>query len=174
VTTPADHSSRGDRDPESRSTRPARFETRGFIFGEWAETEGFGYPQRAAPILDRTGSPAEAYFVRALFELPGVLAEDETAYYKGARINVQVPFGRFVIDAVAQRSFCRLAIEIDGFAQHHATPRIVDADYFRARRLLYAGYVVIRFTATEAINNGRMCWRSVLEVLDVQLRLRAG
>ena len=83
-----------------------------------------------------------------------------------------MPFGHYVVDAVAERSFCKFAVEIDGFAHHHATPQVVSADYFRARRLMYAGYVVTRFTATEAIANGRMCGRSIFETIRVQLAPR--
>ena len=143
-----------------------------FDFAAWAKRERFRYPPRAAAMLHRVGSPAEAYFVRALFELDGVALEGECARFKGITIRIQVPFARYVIDAVAERSFCKLAVEIDGFANHHATPQIVSADYFRARRLMYAGFVVVRFTAREVMANGRAAWRSIFEIIRVQLDLR--
>jgi very-short-patch-repair endonuclease len=81
---------------------------------------------------------------------------------------VHVPFAHYIVDAVAERSFCKLAVEIDGFAHQHATPQLVSTDYFRVRRLMYAGYVAVRLAATEAMANGPACWRSIFAITRAQ------
>lgn len=149
------------------SGRPQR---RSFVFADWCQEEAFEYPTRAAQFVERAGSPAEAYFLRGLAELPGVTFDGAAAIYKGITIRSQVSEDRFKLDAVLERQWVRLCVEIDG-QHHHETPKQIGDDYFRQRRLQYRGYVVVRFTASEAMNNARGCWRSAFEILDVQLRL---
>lgn len=143
---------------------------RSFAFADWANEAVFEYPSRAKALVERAGSPAEAYFLRGLADMPGVLFSDDSAHYRGIKISAQVKCGRFTLDAVAEKSYCRLAVEIDG-AHHHETPKQISDDYYRARRIQYCGFVVVRFTASEVMRNPRASWRSVFEILDVQLRL---
>ena len=93
------------------------------------------------------------------------------AHCRGVSFWVQQPCGPYRIDAVAQSNRTQLAIEIDGREFHHMNKHQIAADHRRERHLLRAGYVVIRFTAGEAISNPTRCWRDVFAVLNARRAL---
>lgn len=153
--------------PSSRPLSRSRFD-----FLDWAQREGFTYPARAEPLLARVGSPPEAHFVRRFFESKATIYDGgKRAYCRGVSICVQEPCGKYLVDVMAKRGRVELAIEIDGFEFHNATRSQVAADYYRARRLLCAGFVVIRFTASEAMSRVTECWRDVFTVLNTRCAL---
>jgi very-short-patch-repair endonuclease len=63
-------------------------------------------------------------------------------------------FQRPVPEARAKVDFAypelRLAIEVDGY-ESHGTPRAMTADHERQRRLVAAGWTVIRFTWQDVV-----------------------
>jgi very-short-patch-repair endonuclease len=137
-----------------------------FLFLAWAASEGFTYPPRAKPLLLQTGSAAEAFLLRELFEYDDTYCDhDGCAHVDDVTIAVQVPCGSYRIDATAEQDGWRLAIEVDGLAFHRATQEQVAADYYRERRILRAGYIVTRFTAKEAMVRPQECWRDVFDIL---------
>lgn len=143
-----------------------------FAFSEWAAREGFSYPDRALPMLERCESPPEAYFVRRFFEHPATLyAGGEGAWCRGVAMRVQVLCRPYRIDVVAERKHIRLAIEIDGYEWHQSTRAQVTADYYRARRLICAGYTLMRFTAAEAMSKPTDCWRDVFAAIKAHERV---
>jgi len=122
-------------------------------------------------MLERCGSPAEAHFLRRLFESTSTLyAGKESAWCRGVTITPQVRCHPYSIDVVAKRGRVRLALEIDGF-EFHSSRTQVAADYYRERRLLRAGYVVMRFTATEVMTRPTECWRDVFSAIKAHASL---
>jgi very-short-patch-repair endonuclease len=122
-------------------------------------------------MLARCGSPAEAYFLRRLFESSSTLyAGKESAYCRGVTITPQVRCHPYRIDVVAKRGRVRVALEIDGF-EYHSSRAQVASDYHRQRRLLCAGYIVMRFTASEAMARPAECWRDVFSAIRAHASL---
>jgi very-short-patch-repair endonuclease len=78
---------------------------------------------------------------------------------------LQVPAGVFRLDIVVHHEQIRLAVEIDGLEHHGLTQAQFARDYHRARRLLIGGYIVVRFTASEAMTQ---CWRDVFAILKTR------
>ena len=116
-------------------------------------------------------SPAEAFVVRELLDLPGALFDGgETVRFRGAAIAL-VPCRGYRVDVAVKRDQTMLAMEIDGLEFHGRTQAQFARDYLRARRLLLAGYIVIRFTATEAMSQPRQCWRDVFAVLRARRQI---
>ena len=129
-------------------------------FLAWAAANGFPYPPAAVAILSRCESPAEATFVREFVSAPNTAFHGEAAYRDGSELKTQCPLFHHRIDVVLTRGAAKFAIEIDG-AFHHASPERISADYLRERRIVYAGYTVIRFTARDALGRPAECWRQV-------------
>lgn len=150
--------------PDAAPQRPL-----GFDFDAWARAARFDVPERAASFLQRVESAAEAYVVRELFSIPGVLYDGgDRAYFHGAAIRLQVPAAVYRLDIVVQHEQIRLAVEIDGLEHHGLTQAQFARDYHRARRLMIGGYVVVRFTASEAMTQPRQCWRDVFSILKTR------
>lgn len=102
-------------------------------------------------MLERCGSLAEAYFLRRLFETDAKVYDGgRVAHCRGVSVWVQQPCGPYRIDVVAQSGRTQLAIEIDGM-QHWSSRGKVLADNRRERFLLRAGFVVLRFAASEVM-----------------------
>lgn len=132
----------------------------------WARAAHFDIPDRALSLLQRVESPAEAFIVRELFALPGALYDGgDRVYCHGAAVGVQVPALRYRVDLLVELERTRLAVEIDGLEYHGLTQAQFTRDHFRARQLLIAGYIVVRFTANEAMARPRSCWRDIFAVL---------
>lgn len=142
-----------------------------FDFAAWAHAARFDFSERALPMLERLGSPAEAYFIRRLFQSEATIFDGErVAHCRGMSVWVQQPCGPYWIDVVAQSNRTQLAIEIDGM-QHWSSKAQITADYIRERRLLRAGYIVMRFTASEVIGDPGSAWRDVFAVLAARRSL---
>lgn len=75
-------------------------------------------------------------------------------------------------DFTATAEHVKLAVEVDGFEYHSATRAQVASDYIRERRIARAGYLVLRFTATEAINRPDLAWREVFATIRAWERLQ--
>lgn len=158
-----DESQLGFRLPETRASI-ARFD-----FATWARADRFAYPERAVSLLQRVESAAEAWLVRDLFSIQGVLYDGgDRAHYHGAAISVQVPAGKYRVDVVVEFEQIRLAIEVDGLEYHGMTQAQFTRDHFRARQLMIGGYVVVRFTANEAMTRPRWCWRDTFAILKTR------
>lgn len=135
----------------------------------------FEIPDRAQSFIQRVESAAETYVVRELFRIPGVLYDGGTVvHYHGAAIRLQVPPSVCRLDLVVQFEQTRLAVEIDGLEHHGLTQSQFARDYQRARRLMIGGYVVVRFTASEAMAQPRQCWRDVFAILRVRTAIEPG
>lgn len=129
-----------------------------FPFLSWAAANQFAYPPDAAGALSLCESAAEAYFVRGFFQIP-------EADRVGLTLDVQVKLGLLRIDTVVTSDRCKLAIEIDGMTFHARKYDQVAADYLRERRIVCAGYTLIRFTAQEVFKTTPECWRQVLAII---------
>ncbi len=129
-----------------------------FPFQSWASANLFKYPREAFETLCKCESAAEAFFVRGYFETP---AADRV----GVALDVQRRVGFYRLDVVASNDRCNLAIEIDGMTFHARKYDQVAADYLRERRIVCAGYTLIRFTAQEVFKTTPECWRQVMAIL---------
>jgi very-short-patch-repair endonuclease len=152
--------------------RRASIRSQSFDLDRWSRAARFRIPEHARPLLERVASPAEACVVRELLDLPGALYDGgRTVRFRGAAIVLQVPCRGYRVDVAVKRDQTMLAMEIDGLAFHGLTQAQFARDYLRTRRLLLAGYIVIRFTATEAMSQPRQCWRDVFSVLRARRQI---
>ena len=58
-----------------------------------------------------------------------------------------------------------LAVEVDGHQWHEATPHQVQSDKSRDRKLIAAGWQVLRFTGSEVYRDAAACVREVRELI---------
>ena len=158
-----DESQLGFRLPETRASS-ARFD-----FLAWSTATHFAYPERAASLLQRVESAAEAWLVRDLLAIPGAIYDGgSVVFFRGAAVRVQVPAGKYRVDIVVEFEQTRLAVEVDGLEHHGMTQAQFTWDHFRARQLMIGGYVVVRFTANEAMTRPRSCWRDTFAILKTR------
>lgn len=81
----------------------------------------------------------------------------------GLKFRRQHPIGPYFADfACVQR---KLIVEIDG--EHHALQR--EADSRRTDFLEQAGWKVIRFSASEAVQNPERIWTEIGRVLGIEI-----
>lgn len=137
-----------------------------FPFRSWAKSVRFEFPNDAGGFLQTCGSAAEAYFARPFASRPRVTFDGSKATHGKDTLELQVPVGRYRLDAVVCRSDFRLGVEIDGMQWHHRTAQQVAADYLRQRRIVCSGLTVIRFTAQEAFKDAGECWRQIDAILE--------
>jgi very-short-patch-repair endonuclease len=80
----------------------------------------------------------------------------------GLKFRRQHPIGPFFADfaCVARK----LVVEIDG--EHHALQR--EADSRRTDLMEQAGWRVIRFSASEAVQNPENVWAEIVRVLGIE------
>lgn len=138
-----------------------------FPFESWAREARFQVPEGSAPFFCRCASAAEAFFIRP-FIARGVVFSEDRAVKDRTELAVAVPCRRYFIDAVVTTGTFRLAIEIDGLAYHHRSRQQIAADYLRERRLVLAGYTVIRLTAPEVFASPEECWRQIDAILETR------
>ena len=141
-----------------------------FDFDEWSRSARFDYPEHAIAMLSRCGSPAEAHLIRRLFSSEETVDAGAVAWCRGVKIQAQVRCLAYSIDFTAETDRCRLAIEIDG-GYHTATRAQIAADYVRERRIVRTGYLLLRFTGSEAINGPALVWREVFATLAAWRRV---
>ena len=122
-------------------------------------------PSCFAAALDRCGSPIELSFLSALlffgdytfepFTTTSAIAQDAT----GIVLSMQVPLEGYRIDFALTRAGApvRLAIELDGFAHHGATPDQFARDKVRERALQGLGWTFLRFSGREVNRDPRKC-----------------
>jgi very-short-patch-repair endonuclease len=159
---PEDGSQLGLRLSDRRNGRPVAFD-----FAAWATAARFDVPEHAAPLFERIESAAEAWLLRDLLRIPGALHDGDRVAYHGAVVRVQAPAGPFRVDFSLEFENVHLALEVDGF-EFHASQAAMLRDYQRARRLQLGGFVLVRFTANEAMTTPRRCWKDALGILKVQ------
>lgn len=96
----------------------------------------------------------------------GVVAED--AY--GIVLAQQITVARHRLDFALKRNGCtaRIAVECDGFRYHDASPEQATRDRARDRELAALGWVVVRYTGKELIQDALGCAR---EAHRLMLRL---
>ena len=143
----------------------AREAVRRVPFLSWALSSGFAFPVEALELLCWCESPAEAFLVREFVSRPGVAMHANMAGWDGKLLAVQHPVWNYRVDLAVMRGEYRLAIEVDGL-RFHGSQADFARDCLRQRRLTYAGYIVLRFTAKEAMANPVECWRQVDRILD--------
>lgn len=142
----------------------------GFPFATWAGTNRFQYPVEAKGFLSSAGSAAEAYFAQPFVMRRGVNYVDRRAFTASHMLELQVKCGIYYVDAVVSSGDTSLAIEIDGLGFHHKNKEQVAKDYLRERRIVLAGYTVIRFTAAEVFSQAIECWRQIDAILERRAR----
>jgi very-short-patch-repair endonuclease len=139
-----------------------------FDFATWARAARFDLPDGSASLFERIESAAEAYLLRDLLRVRGALHDGGHVHYHGAVVRIQVPAGPYRIDFALQHEEIRLAVEVDGLEHHGLTQAQFARDYHRARRLMIGGYIVVRFTASEAMTQPRQCWRDTFAILKIR------
>jgi very-short-patch-repair endonuclease len=136
-----------------------------FPFRSWASANRFAYRPESLPFLLACQSAPEAFFARAFAERPSATFEDRIARADGVVVELQARAGLYRLDAAVSTRDVRLAIEVDGLSFHVRKADQVTADYLRQRRIVCAGFVVVRFTAQEVFANAAECWRQVDAIL---------
>jgi len=99
-----------------------------------------------------------------LFQSPETVDSRADAFVRDVKISAQVPCRGYRIDLVASSERIKVAIEVDG-SHHTATAAQIAADYIRERRNTRSGYIVLRFTGSEAINSPALVWREVFATI---------
>jgi len=115
--------------------------------------------------IDRCESPIERRFLIALLfrdaysfepvDGPPAIARDAS----GVVLSMQIPVeGRRIDFALTRRgAAARLAIELDGFAYHGATPEQFARDKARERELVGLGWTFLRFSGREVNEDPSKC-----------------
>lgn len=140
-----------------------------FPFESWAVERCFRYGAGAGPFLRQCESAAEAYFLQPFTFRDGVTYREEpttiapriVAVCGELELALQVRCALSRIDVVLRCGRFRLAIEVDGLTYHRLNDEQIAADYIRERRIVVAGYTLVRFTAAEAFSANEECWRQV-------------
>lgn len=149
---------------------PTFFEHKGpsyFPVQSWAVNNGFRIHEETMPFLRVCGSAAELFFAREFAQRPGVTCTNGVATARdGTRCELQARVASYSVDAVVTRDRFRLAVEIDGIGFHQRSADQIGADYIRQRRIVCAGYTVVRFTAAEAFKDPGECWRQIDIILE--------
>lgn len=153
-----------DPNAEREQLRAAHAAISGVPFLSWALSSGFAFPVESLELLSRCESPAEAFLVREFALRPGVVMHVNMAGWNGCLVAVQHPVWQYRVDLAVLRGDYKLAIEVDGL-RFHGSQADFARDCLRQRRLTYAGYTVVRFTAKEAMGNPVECWRQVDRIL---------
>ncbi len=93
----------------------------------------------------------------------GTVAEDRY----GVILGQQVPTGGYRLDFAFKRrnSDVRIAIELDGFSFHDASPETAERDRVRDRVLLAIGWRTVRFTGREIVRDAMGCARQAHELM---------
>jgi very-short-patch-repair endonuclease len=133
----------------------------------WASRIGFTYPKAAHHLFCKCASAAEVYFLLPFVERDGVGFSSRGAIWRDVRVYPQHSIGGFKTDFGVHGGALWLAVEVDGMAFHRENADQVARDYARQRRIVAAGYSVLRFTAQEAFSDARACWRELDEILGV-------
>lgn len=141
---------------------------RAFPFRSWAASVGFAYPPDALRFFQGCGSAAEAHFLRPFCLREGVSYDADAITHGSTMLRLQVPCGPYRTDAVVTDGRTALAVEIDGLGFHHRSKEQVAADYQRQRRIVAAGYAVVRFTAQECFRDAERCWRELDTILSTR------
>jgi very-short-patch-repair endonuclease len=136
-----------------------------FPFVSWAAANGFRYPDDGRAFLQGCGSAAEAFFAREFAARPSTRFEGRVAIAGDVSVALQVACSTYRVDAVVTEGPLRLAVEVDGLGFHTMRAEQIAADYLRERRIVCAGYTVIRFTAAEVFSNSAECWRQIDAIL---------
>lgn len=136
-----------------------------FPFIHWATGAKFDHPAGARHLFCKTGSAAEAFFFRPFAQRAGVRFESDCAVLSDIRVYPQYRVANYRIDFALMTGSIRLALEVDGLAFHQRNGEQIEDDYLRARRLIAAGYIVVRFAAREAFRDPGECWRQVDGIL---------
>lgn len=119
-------------------------------------------------VLASCGSGAEVLLALPFASRPDVSPNGEAFVGPTLIARPQVKVGRYRADWVVERGKRKLVVEVDGLEFHRLEEKQVQQDYIRQRRLVAAGYTVIRFTALEVFNDAAECWRQVEACLGVK------
>ncbi len=140
-----------------------------FPFIWWAIGARFDYPEGARHLFCKTGSAAEAFFFRPLTQRIGATFAADHVGYGEMKVYPQHLVNKYRLDFAVHDGPTRIAVEVDGLQFHHRSAEQIEGDYLRARRIIAAGYTVVRYTAAEAFRDAAECWAQ----LDAILATRA-
>lgn len=137
-----------------------------FPFFWWAVGAKFEYPEAARHLFARTGSAAEAFFLRAFATRPGATFDDCAVTVGHVTCTPQASIDRYRVDFTVRCAELVLAVEVDGLHFHHRMESQIQSDYARARRIIAAGFPVVRFTAREVFDDSHACWLELDSIID--------
>lgn len=83
----------------------------------------------------------------------------------GYRVIPQYEIGCYRADFAVFADDVKIAVECDGFAYHDATKEKATKDKQRERRLIISGFTVVRFSASEVMENAPACASEVLRCI---------
>ena len=136
-----------------------------FPFFWWAAGAKFKYANDARHLFCKLGSAAEAFFFREFVERRGVSYTPESAILGTIEVIPQKIVAKYRLDFAVHDGDTRIAVEVDGAQFHQRTETQVEGDYLRARRIIAAGYTVVRYTAVEAFRDPKEYWRQLDAIL---------
>lgn len=84
----------------------------------------------------------------------------------GMKVTPQAEIGPYRVDFLIEARGLRFAIECDGREFHHIKGEQILRDYRRARTLLEARVMLIRFTGGEIFKDPHGCVREVKDIIE--------
>lgn len=128
----------------------------------WLRAMNIILPDEFAPVLARCESGPEARLLWEFCTRPGVrVVCDDVLGIPPFAVFPQYEWSRYRLDFYLEREGRALAVEVDGFAFHNATPEQVQADYTRERQIVVGLCPVMRFTAREIFADAAACWSEI-------------
>ncbi len=144
-----------------------------FPFIWWASGAKFDYPEGAKHLFCKCGSAAESFFLLPFVTRVGTQFLPDRAAYGDIEVIPQRKVHGYFLDFAVHDGSTRIAVEVDGLQYHHRTSDQIESDYLRSRRLIAAGYTVVRYTAAEVFRDATECWRQLDAILDSRLPARS-
>jgi very-short-patch-repair endonuclease len=133
-----------------------------------------------------TSNEIESGFFMALLELPITRAMFNGSFvfwynanrYELTPQHIDMSMSKryradFVLDVFYyDKMLCQIVLEIDGHDYHNLTKEQAQRDRTRDREFARNGYVVLRFTGSEAFVKPVECWQEILDISIHLLSLR--
>lgn len=96
----------------------------------------------------------------------GLMSFDGDGWLATTQLGVRTDDGHYRLDVAIVADDLKFAVELDGFAFHHATKEQVQRDKRRDRALTRSGWHVLRYTGSEVFADAKAC----IEDLDRTIR----
>ncbi len=128
--------------------------------------------ERVEAIEKRCESPLEVELVRALLRAFDVMAARAPAIGEGVYGRLYQQYGvslgpdLYRLDFAILKGSLRVAVEVDGFEFHDATPETAERDKARDRALVAAGWRVLRFSGREVHRSAHACVDQVFATIE--------